>query len=141
MIKKTLFILGLIVIFLHPQFIQAQEEKKIEIFDPDKEKVVKVVESNEEINSMVKSWINGIDETYKKVNPIKDDGYAIRFPLNPSIEVKNKWLNKSVKEVYLIVPQKDPAFFIIFGQENKPLYFPFDGKISDLSNILDFKLK
>lgn len=59
MIKKVLATLVLFIIFLHPQIIHAEGYKYVEIFDPKKDNVVKVVEISKEINNMVLGWING----------------------------------------------------------------------------------
>lgn len=141
MIQKFLTILILFIMILHPQVIHADNQEYIEIFDPQQNKVVEKVPLSEEINNMVADWINNIDEIYTTVNPIRDDGYAIRFPLDPAIEMKNKWINTTAEEIYLIVPQKDPSFLIVFETENKPVFFLFPGEIDKLSDVLDFQLK
>lgn len=96
---------------------------------------------NKEIDDMVVNWINEIDGIYPAMNPIEDDGYAISFPLNSTIEIQNQWLSTTVEEIYLIIPEKNPAFFIVFDEENSPVLFLFPGKIDELSDILNFQLK
>ena len=140
MIKKFLTTVVLLIIFLHPQAIRAEGHKYIEIFDPKQDKVVKVVQINKKINSMVVDWLNNIDGLYTKIDPIRDDGYVIRFPIDPAIQVENKWLKAIVKEVYLIIPENNQSFFMVFETENRLVCFPFTDKISTLSKILDFKL-
>lgn len=110
MIKKTLTTVILFIILLHLQVIHAEGCEYIKIFGPKQGKVVKMVQTNKEINDMVVGWINRIDETYAKIDPIKDDGYVIRFPLDPAIQIQNKWLNIIAKEVYLITPEYDLPF-------------------------------
>lgn len=131
----------LFIILLHPQMFHAEGYQNIEIFDPLQNKVVKEVQTSKEINDMVVDWINGIDGFYSGIDPIKDDGYAIRFPVNPSIQLQNQWLNTIVKEVYLIIPENNQPFFLVFETEDKLVSFPFTGDVSKLSNILDFKLR
>ncbi|MEW8974048.1 MAG: hypothetical protein AB2375_07620 [Tissierellaceae bacterium] len=141
MIKKFLTISILFIVLLNLQVIRAEEDQYIEIFDPKQDKVIKVIKTDKEINNMVADWIDQIDGIYTKINPVEDDGYAIRFPLDPAIQVENKWLNTIVEELYLIVPEKNPPFFIIFETENKPVCFLFTGDISKLSDVLEFNLK
>lgn len=141
MMKKVLVIVVLFITLLHPKVICAEGDKFIQIFDPKQAKVVKVIQPNKKINNMVIGWINGIDGIYGKNNPIKDDGYAIRFPLDPAIQVQNKWINALVKEVYVIIPENNPPFFMIFENENRLICFPFTDDIDILSKVLDFKLK
>lgn len=140
MMKRISIIVFLLAMLHNPQAICAERSINIEIFDPKQDKVVKTVQLNNEINNMVKGWINGIDGIYGKNNPVKDDGYAIKFPLDPPVQVQNKWLNAVVKEVYLIIPEKDAPFIMVFESEYRLVCFPFTGNIAELSKVLDFKL-
>jgi len=121
--------------------IHAEGFKYVEIFDPKQAKVVKVVQLNTEINNMVSTWIKNIDGIYGKNNPVTEDGYAIKIPLNPSVKVQGKWLNTLVNEVYIILPENDPPFFMIFENKDKLSCFPFKGDVNTFSKILDFNLK
>lgn len=86
--KKVSIVMFLFIILLHSTAICADGFKYIEIFDPKQDKVVKIIQPNKKINNMVIGWINGIDGIYGKNDPIKDNGYVIRFPLDPAIQVK-----------------------------------------------------
>ncbi|MBZ9609243.1 hypothetical protein G9F73_015740 [Clostridium estertheticum] len=140
MTKKILAIMFLFIMLLHSTMVRAEELKYIEIFDPKQQKVVKVVQLNPEIHNMVESFIKNVDNIYGKSNPLTNDGYAIRIPLYPAVKVQRECLNALVYEVYIIIPEKDPPFFMIFEDENRLLCFPFKGDINSLSKILDFKL-
>lgn len=141
MTKKILSVLVFFFIILHLTDIRAEEIKYIEIFDPKQDKVVHVTQLNSQINNMVSSWIKNIDGIYGKIDPVTNDGYAIKVPLNPAIDVHGKYLNALVDVVYIIIPENDPPFFMIFENKNRLSCFPFNGDIDALSKILDFKLK
>lgn len=141
MAKKLLVLLSFLVIFLHSLHVNAQDSNNIEIFDPKQNKVVKVVQLSPEIQNMVAGWITNINGMCGKLDPITDDGYAIRVPLNPPVTVNNNWLNAVVREVYILIPEKDPPFYLIFEGENKLSCFQFNGDVNMLSKSLDFKLK
>jgi len=121
--------------------ISAEGFNFAEIFDPKQDKVVKVVQVNTKIHNMVGSWIKNVDDIYGKNDPLTDDGYAIRIPVYPSIKVSGKWVKTFVHEVYVIIPESEPPFFMIFENENRLLCFPFKGDIDELSKVLDFKIK
>lgn len=140
MIKKLLVTLFFFVIFLHSITVNAEGFKHIEIFDPKQDKVVKVVQSNPQIQDIITSWITNIEGLYKN-DPATDDGYVIKIPLNPFVKVNCKSLNTLVNEVYILIPENKPPCYLIFENENKLSSFPFNGDIDILSNILDFKLK
>lgn len=140
MTKKILVVMLLFIMMLHSTVVFAEGSKYVEIFDPKQDKVVKVVQSNEEIYNMVASWIKDVDGIYAKNNPLTDDGYAIRVPLYPAVKVDGKYLKTLVDNVYIIIPEHDTPFIMIFENENKLLCFPFKGNINTLSRILDFKL-
>lgn len=139
--KKVPVFIFLLIILLHSTAIYAEGFKYIQIFDPKQNKVVKVVQLNSEINNEVTSWIKNINGIYGKSNPLTDDGYAIKIPLDPAIKVHGKFLNALVNEVYIIIPEDDPPFFMIFENESKLSCFPFNGNIDTLSRILNFRLK
>ena len=141
MTKQISIAIILYVLFLNPTIIYAQGSKYVEIFDPKQDKVVKVIHLNAEINNMISGWVKNIDGIYAKNDPITNDGYAIKVPLDPKVTVRGKWLNATVKEVYIIIPETDPPFFMIFENENKLSCFLFDGSIDTLSKILGFKLQ
>lgn len=140
MFKKAFFIIAFFVIFLHSISLKADTFRYVEIFDPKQDKVVKVVQTNQQIQAMITDWITNIDGLYKN-DPATDDGYVVKVPLDPAVKVKGKFLNAEVSEVYILVPEKEPPCYLIFENENKLSSFPFNGDIERLSNMLDFKLK
>ena len=140
MFKKSLVTFSFFSIFLHLIYVNAEGFKYVEIFDPRQDKVVKVVQSNSEIQDMIANWITTIEGNYKN-DPATDDGYAVKIPLCPPIKVNCKSLNALVSEVYILIPENDPPCYLIFEDENKLSSFLFNGDIDILSNILDFKLK
>ena len=140
MIRKLLVVLSLFVIFLHSTCVIAEEFKYIEIFDPKQDKVVKVVQSNPQIQELITSWITNLEGLYKN-DPATDDGYVVRIPLDPIVKVNGESLNALVSEVYILIPENEPPCYLIFEDENKLLSLPFNGDIDKLSKILDFKLK
>ncbi|WP_411682907.1 hypothetical protein [Clostridium thailandense] len=141
MIKKIPIVIFLFIILLYSTVVYAEGFKYVEIFDPKQNKVVKVVQVNEELHNVVANWIKNINGIYGKNDPLTDDGYAIKIPLDPAVKVRGKSLNALVNVVYIIIPENDPPFFMIFEDENKLCCFPFNGNIDMLSKSLDFKLK
>jgi hypothetical protein len=140
MFKKIAILIMIILILFSPKVIHAEEFKYIEIFDPKQNKVIKVVQMTPEIQKMVSAWIINIEQMYSKIDPITDDGYAVRIPLDPPVKVERNCLKALVNEVYILVPEKDPTFYLIFENENKLLPFLFNGDIDLLSKALDFNL-
>ncbi len=137
--RKLVVILPFLFILLNLISVNAKGFRNIEIFDPKQDKVVKVIQSNPQIQDMITNWITNIEGLYKN-DPATDDGYAIRISLDPIVKVKSKSLNALVSEVYIIIPENDPPFYLIFEEENKLLSFPFNGDIDKLSKLLNFKL-
>ncbi|MGH4124270.1 MAG: hypothetical protein ACREV6_15195 [Clostridium sp.] len=140
MIKKLLIFLSLFVMLLHSTCVNAEGFKYVEIFDPKQDKVVKVVQSNPQIQDMITSWITNLEGLYKN-DPATDDGYVVKIPLDPIVKVNCKSFNALVSEVYILIPENEPPCYLIFENENKLLSLVFNGDISKLSNILDFNLK
>ena len=141
MLRKISLVIVLFILVFHPQVIEAKEENNLEIFDPEQNKVLREIPMDEEIQNMIVDWVNNIEDICLEMSPITDDGYAVRFPCKSSIQVENKWLNASIKEVYLIIPESKSPSLIIFGDEGNPLCFSFTGDIDKLSTILGFELR
>lgn len=138
MIKKL--ILFIIIVFLIPINAKAEEFRYIEIFSIDEGKVVKLIQSNSEIESLVYNYLNAIDGVYSKFDPIPKEGYAIKLPLDPSLKVQSKWINCFVDRVIIMLPTNDNPFLMIFENDNKLVCFTFKGEISSLLKILNFNL-
>jgi len=141
MLKKILAALCFSLILLNSISVNAVEGKYVQIFDPKQNKVVKAVEVNPQIRNIVMNWMSNIQGIQGKIDPITDDGYAVKVPLDPEVKVNSKWLNANVHEVYILIPEKERPFLGIFINENRIIYFTFDGDIDMLSKSLDFKLK
>lgn len=140
MTKKIVVVLSFLFIFIESLYVNAQDFKHIEIFDPKQNKVVKVVQSTPEIQNIIASWVKNIQYMYGKIDPITDDGYAIKVPFDPAVKVHCHALTATVNEVYIIIPETEPPFYIIFEDKNNVSCYVFNGDINMLSNILDFKL-
>ncbi|WP_027626350.1 hypothetical protein [Clostridium lundense] len=140
MFKKLLIILFLFFTSINPIHVNAEDFKYVQIFDPKQDKVVKVVQSNPQIQNMITSWITNIQGGYKN-NPITDDGYVVKIPLDPVVKVNSPHLNALVSEVYILIPENEPPCYLIFENENRLLSLAFNGDIDILSKVLDFKLK
>jgi hypothetical protein len=140
MLKKLLAALSFLIIFLHSIYVGSEDFKYVEIFDPKQDKVVKVVQSNPQIQAMITGWITNIEGLHKN-DPATDDGYVVKIPLDPIVKVNSKSLNALISEVYILIPENEPPCYLIFENENRLLSLVFNGDIDTLSNILDFKLK
>jgi hypothetical protein len=141
MTKKLSILAILLIILVNSSITPAEELKPIEIFDPKQDRVVKEVPLNPEIYNMISNWIKNIDCIYGKIDPVTDDGYVVKIPLDPAIQVDGKHLNTLVDKVYIIVPENDLPFFMIFENKDRLTCFQFNGDIDALSKALGFRLK
>lgn len=138
MFKKI--ILVIIILFSISTNVFAKEYKYAQIFEPKQDKVVQIVQLTSEIHSLVISYLEDIDAIYGKNDPIPEDGYAIKIPLDPPVTAQKKCLNALIKEVYIIIPEKEAPFIMLFENENTLSCFPFRGDIKTLSKALNFNL-
>ncbi|ALC90772.1 hypothetical protein AM500_13975 [Bacillus sp. FJAT-18017] len=138
MIKKIvacLLILGL----LTNNFVFAETNAGIEIFDITQEKVIKTAPVTPDIQQEAAMYLKGITGLYPKINPIPKQGFMIRIPLDPKIKVENQWFNNTVDEVIVIFPVNEDPFLLLFDGQNKALFFNFKGDTGQLMNKLNFK--
>lgn len=95
--KKLVVILAFFFIFLNSIPVNAKDFKYIEIFDPKQDKVVKVIQSNPQIQDMITSWITNIEGLYKNDPPFylifEDENKLLSFPFNGDIDKLSKILD------------------------------------------------
>lgn len=137
MIKRA--VVTFIIILLSSININAEEYRHIEIFSINEDKVVKVVQSTSEIQKLAVNYLQEIDGVYGKFNPIPNNGYAIKIPLEPSVKIHGKWLNTFVDEIIIMFPQNERPFLMVFEKENNLVCFTFKGDTNTLYKYLDFK--
>jgi hypothetical protein len=140
MLKRISVMIVLLLLVLPSIPIQSEEFNYVEIFDPKQNKVIKTLQLTPELQKMVSNWIINIEGMHSKIDPVTDDGYAVRIPLDPEVKVDTTYLKASVNAVYIIIPEKESPFFMIFESETKLSCFLFNGDIALLSKALDFKL-
>lgn len=137
MIKRA--VVTFIIILLSSININAEEYRHIEIFSIHEDKVVKVVQSTYEIQKLAANYLQEIDGVYDKFNPIPNNGYAVKIPLEPSVKIQGKWLNTFVDEIIIMFPQNERPFLMVFETENKLVCFTFRGDTSILYKYLGFQ--
>lgn len=137
---KRILLLFLIIIFTATS-VFAKGLESIEIFDINQGKVVKTAESSPAVQKEVKSYLEGITGIYGKINPIPDKGYMIKIPLEPSMRFESQWLNSLVEEVIILFPEGQSPYLLVFDNENKALFFTFEGKTDKLLKKLHYKHK
>lgn len=136
-IRKILFS-SIPVFFLFNLFIvSAQSITEIEIFDIEKNKIIKI-QKNPKIQLETKKIIKEIDNIVTKFNPIPDKGYLVKIPLTPSLQLKNKWVNTSIDEVIIIIPEDEKPYLLIIDNENKPHFFTIKTEMDTLLKTIDF---
>jgi hypothetical protein len=120
----------------------ATGNSEIEIFDISKGEVVKRVKLTSEIQSRVEGYVGKITGLYVKVKAFPEKGQIVKVPLEPQIEVQNKWLNSYgvyvLSEVYIIFPEDADPYLLILDPAGRPVFFNFEQKPKlELSELLD----
>jgi hypothetical protein len=126
MMRKIMIVL-LSALFLYSPCIQAQGIKNVELFDIQKDSVTQIVPTNAEFQKAAEESLKGINGIYVKVKPIPNQGYMVKIPLEPSIQINNEWLNELVNEVIIIFTKEEPPYLMVFDDENNPHFFHFQG--------------
>ncbi|MCQ6275918.1 hypothetical protein JMM81_13275 [Bacillus sp. V3B] len=140
MVRKIL-LSSVPIFFLFNLFlVSAQSITNIELLDIEKSKIIKTTPTNPKIQSEAEKIIKEIDNIVKKFNPIPDKGYMVKIPLEPSLQLENKWMSALIDEVIIIIPEDEKPYLLIFDDENKSYFFTFETKIDKLLNTLDFSL-
>jgi hypothetical protein len=126
MMRKMMIIL-LSAMFLYNPSIHAQGIKNVELFDIQKDSVTQIVPTNAEFQKAAEDYLNGINGIYVKVKPIPNQGYMVKIPLEPSIQINNEWISELFDEVIIIFTKEEPPYLMVFDDENNPRFFHFQG--------------
>lgn len=138
MSKKMVIIL--IIILSFPIKALSIENINIEIFSVDNGSVISNIQSNSNIQTEAKKHLKNITGVYSKLNPIPDNGYMIKIPLESPLEIKNQWINSFVDEVVIILPKDESPYLLIFDNKDTPLFFTFKGNVNKLLKSLNFEI-
>jgi len=126
MLKKILILLLFLLCF-STESVEGKPLENIEVFDINQQAVVKVVPNDNEIQKLVKNYIQGIDGYYSKFNPIPERGYAVKIPLAPAVKVENKEIKLPIDQVILMCPENEKPFLMVLQDENKLSCFTVKG--------------
>ncbi|MDP4092868.1 MAG: hypothetical protein Q8920_05855 [Bacillota bacterium] len=106
----------------------------IEIYDINKNEVVKTIAATSEIQSKAERYLKGIAGIYSKLSPVPDSGYMVKIPLEPPVELQNQWLSGNVYSMILILPDKESPYIALLDEESRILFCASD---SDPKELLD----
>ncbi|OLO39134.1 hypothetical protein BTR23_08715 [Alkalihalophilus pseudofirmus] len=136
MMKK--FFVSLLIMLSITTVASAQPSKQIEVFDIEKEQVVKSIPSSKEIQQEAKSFINEVTNIYKKFDPIPKRGYMVKVPLEPIYKVENQWFNDFVNQVIIIFPENEDPYLLLFNEKNSPIFLTFKGSTDKFLEKINF---
>ncbi|MCC3357034.1 hypothetical protein [Bacillus sp. REN16] len=138
MIKKVL--VGIFVLQLISTHAVAETNQQVQIFDISQGKVIKYVEVTTDLQQEVEKFLEGISGVYAKYNPIPNQGFMIRIPLEPNIMVRSQWFDDLVDEVTIIFPKQENPYLMVFDDENNSYFLTFTGDTTKLLSLLNFDL-
>lgn len=130
MIKKIAFAV-LIAFFINTTHTPAQMNRSIQIYDIDQEMVIKTITITPFIRKDSEKILQGVNDIYKKFNPLPDKGLLVNIPLDPAIQVKNQWINTLVDEMIIFYPEEEEPFILVYDDENNTYFFSVDRKVTE----------
>jgi hypothetical protein len=117
---------------------RAEGQQKIEIFDIKQKNIIQSSQMNPDIQAEAERFLKEITDIYKKFNPIPNEGYMVRIPLEPSVMVQNQWMHALVNEAVFIFPKEGKPYLMMLDDENIAHFFTFKRDTSALLDHLDF---
>lgn len=105
--------------------------RSIQIYDIDQEMVIKTIAITPFIRKDSEKILQGVNDVYKKFNPLPDKGILVKIPLDPAIQVKNQWINTLVDEMIIFYPEEEEPFILVYDDENNTYFFSVDRKVTE----------
>jgi hypothetical protein len=139
MLRKIMIVILALVWITSPS-IHAQVNKNVEVFDICQGKVINTVPTNPSFQQSAENYIKGIESIYVKVSPIPNKGYMVKIPLEPNIQIKNKWMDDFVDEVIIVFGKDEKPFLMTFDSENNIHIFTFNGDTDSLLKTFNINL-
>ncbi|KAB2331833.1 hypothetical protein [Bacillus mesophilum] len=122
-LKAAVLLFFLFAIAIPMYTSAATPAKNVEIYNIKKREVTSIITPNEKIQKEAEKMIKQITGVYKKLDPLPKEGYMVKIPLEPSVPVKNQWLNGYVDELIIIIPNEQTSHILVFDDENNPHFF------------------
>lgn len=133
--------IGLLMTFLLLTTCQIAhaEGQVVEIFHIEKGKVMKEIAHNTEVQKVTKKMLQQISGVYSNISPLPKKGIMMKLPIDPPIQVQNKWYSDYADEVIVIFSEEDPIpYLLLWDDENQPHFFTTQFNAKDLFNALNY---
>ncbi|KAF0815528.1 MULTISPECIES: hypothetical protein [Cytobacillus] len=140
MFRKGIILIFVALFQFNLSTVNAQGNNIAKLFDIEKNQIIKTTPTNSNVQLETEKIIKGIDGVVKKFEPIPNQGYMVKIPLEPSYLLENKWINTLIDEIIIIIPKQEDPYLVTFDDENNPYFFTFNTKIDSLLNTLEFSL-
>ncbi|WP_102272997.1 hypothetical protein [Cytobacillus massiliigabonensis] len=127
MINKIV-LTALIAFLINTSHTPAKINRSIEIYDINQEMVIKTITNSPLIRKESELILQGINDIYKKFNPIPEQGLLVKVPLEPAIHVSNQWINTLVDELIIFYPEDEEPFILVYDDENNTYFFTISQK-------------
>ena len=116
----------------------------IEIYNIDKEEVVKKHKSSAEAEALALGILRSITSLYIDITPIPRSGYIIRIPFKTPVELNRYWSETRninyIDSVYLFFPEdtRRAPYLMILDNNARPIFFNYDLDIKPFLKMLNF---
>jgi hypothetical protein len=131
-----------LITFLASEHETDPSKRTVEIFDITKGEVIKKVLTNQTIEKAAISYLKAISGMYAAVKAFPEDGYIIRIPVVPPVQVQNPWLNDyniyTVDQIFILLPEQGSPYLLVLDTKLRPYFYNFDGDVDALLKDLGF---
>lgn len=118
--NKILPILVTVFLMMAMQQVSAQKAIDVEVFDIEKEQIVKRIPNSPEIQQDITQYMKTINRAIPPLGQVPKKGKMVRIPLPQPLQIENQWIKANLHEVFLILlPDRDP-FVIVYDEARKP---------------------
>lgn len=115
----------------------------VELYDTDRERVVKTVTNTEEFQRAGRNILASATGRVMELNPALEKAMIVKVPLAPPYHLKlaSAHIEADIVEMFVVMPKKGkrPPWLILHTTENNSLLLEFSAELNQLKRLLHMK--
>lgn len=111
-------------------------DRRLQVFHPERGKVIGVVDVTEEIHQQAELWLKSVNGRSPEVSIDAKCGYVFKIPLLREVALRHSAFQGTVSELFLFYCPDRPPRMLVFSIDNKPYLLTFTHSVEPFLRIM-----